>query len=1852
MSDELSAPKAPRAFHEHQGGSSDSIATRVFRESAKRLLYSIFKRNILRFIRLSTFGMVIIHIFRRPTWTYYMDNSNDTGIYPGWGVSVLSTELSYFLDVLCTILLLYCIYTLLKDGGSYGRGDDTISKERTLILRYCTLPLCVVKLIECIIQILTSIVRRPRMFVMSPIEGIILITMEPCFESTLYKTMYRSLPYFGGLMFIFSCVILSWSALAKTFFGTQREINESTDHNEAVYFDGDLGKTTWTMIILLNTSNWPDPIIPIYEMNTNYFLFFFFYCVVVDWGFMNLVLGLVVSFFEQSWERSKGKEDVSEGSSSSGAIELSNKQLQEAVTLVTEKAGWDSEGGIEMREFSVFADTNPMHAEGVQGEKADKDITEEVVDDTIPQSSSQESVKRASTAPQVADQDPTVTRSLARYSPFLVKMQKYVHSRYFDIISDLILLIFVLVFILSDSPKTMLRAQIGINSVEISLRVLLRETADLYEWFRSPRNFANICYIAVLVLLSIIYFSYCGVHGHLRFTEGCTDHALNRHLSYSWDHHVVFAVIAIRALIIIRSTFVLRNFSWDFLPEWLQRELARAFDIVAETSMSLRHLVLMVAVVMYSFAAIGQMVFGGRLNKDPASSTHEKLLESPYARAKYWPLNFNDMPSGFVSVFTLLYVNNMDILASGCEAVTGSWANLYFVAFWVLGVLFLRNIFTSFLWSRIGKILDKDYKPCKYEPPKEGDYLRKFFSSLYNLRDKYDSIWNHMHSVVKTRSRRVMQIQASQMSVIESVGVLMHYCRQGETHNLFKSRLALNAYRIRHKHVYPLLLCCWTLTFLRVFQRPYWMLGKYEEMSETDAYDRTTQVAFLSKEASTAIKVPILFVMVYFLCVEIVYKSDGGARARDMHVSVVIRYIILSIATLSICASIGASTGNVACLKLDWILSFMSVFYTLWFDRNALKRLYVVLGVVPMALFLTLLICVFVMAAAGFSRCLFDTEVNEHDDDVADTHGYYNGDYANSMWSTFTALTSSSFPSQFMGPYREFREYALYFVPVTLIGGFIILEGSIGFINNAYSVSTNSLLKSVADNREGVMKDIFDILRHASGTRVAEETVLSKLVEKMEEDGTMATLTESNGLSESKAFSAQESEGGSDKKAQKSTRVSLKLRRSLARSVSGLKSKDEATRDSSSVSPSTAYPVRSSAQPKTGCSELEIRKMSVKQLTEVLETTTLHYVEKDNSIESSLSFSHVHGAVLDDLLEEIFSHYNEFKKFNFNFLRHNVDPYLMIILRNVADVNGDGYITSDDFRLFLIVCRLKVTRVGMGELTLHEKSEKRRNRRREMLDNSGNTDVETSFERIYYVFWNIRRLAYRHLMSRVRNVVDIERKYWDVIWDSIASLLGLGVLLSSIDSDSAQSVLLVLLYVFVTLEAFFKVFFIGWNHYQMDTRNRMDMGVWVAMSIVLVTGMHQVSITVSRSLKMTTELVACIRLLLYPRNISCFVAPVDGIEWENVIITIGALTFAFAEGFVSFWFTYAQLGVFIFGGTMPEAGENVELDNSRFGQSNFFILNFNNMVFSFSTLFCCLRVSSFDVVAEGFEIVMNSRMVRLYFLFWYSMGTLLFFNVLKSYFISVFQPGEEKGGADVAKSNQKLDAHIEEKEEDLNEEKSGGSIEKNEGMTELDGKEIGVEAIMEEDEDEEEAETEGVRSDKKGSNIPIAPLKSPPRCERKRSPSVGAPGRSRGRRQSLGFANYTPSTLRNSLCDDEEIKDISSLAYYDCDDVEDDMLEAMNNSGELIIDVNELKSRPRYVEGLKDITGEAQEAQEMQRERGTTTEFQNKFIVQLPFKVNMEREDRLRVLRRVYSLSLEEFKYHHSPAATVQDEQK
>ena len=73
------------------------------------------------------------------------------------------------------------------------------------------------------------------------------------------------------------------------------------------------------------------------------------------------------------------------------------------------------------------------------------------------------------------------------------------------------------------------------------------------------------------------------------------------------------------------------------------------------------------------------------------------LSESAFGQANYYANNFNDMPSGFVTLFELLVVNNWFVLASGYEAVAGVYARWYFISFYLVGVVLGLNICVAFV---------------------------------------------------------------------------------------------------------------------------------------------------------------------------------------------------------------------------------------------------------------------------------------------------------------------------------------------------------------------------------------------------------------------------------------------------------------------------------------------------------------------------------------------------------------------------------------------------------------------------------------------------------------------------------------------------------------------------------------------------------------------------------------------------------------------------------------------------------------------------------------------------------------------------------------------------------------------------------------------------------------------------------------------------------------------------------------------------------------------------------------------------------------------------------------------------
>ena len=83
------------------------------------------------------------------------------------------------------------------------------------------------------------------------------------------------------------------------------------------------------------------------------------------------------------------------------------------------------------------------------------------------------------------------------------------------------------------------------------------------------------------------------------------------------------------------------------------------------------------------------LLYGGAISLDPADAAHAALAASDFGADDYWTNNFNDVLSGYVTLFELLVVNNWFVLVDGFGLVDGgrTWrARGYFTLHYVIGV--------------------------------------------------------------------------------------------------------------------------------------------------------------------------------------------------------------------------------------------------------------------------------------------------------------------------------------------------------------------------------------------------------------------------------------------------------------------------------------------------------------------------------------------------------------------------------------------------------------------------------------------------------------------------------------------------------------------------------------------------------------------------------------------------------------------------------------------------------------------------------------------------------------------------------------------------------------------------------------------------------------------------------------------------------------------------------------------------------------------------------------------------------------------------------------------------------------
>ncbi|XP_072490786.1 two pore channel protein 2-like [Notamacropus eugenii] len=113
----------------------------------------------------------------------------------------------------------------------------------------------------------------------------------------------------------------------------------------------------------------------------------------------------------------------------------------------------------------------------------------------------------------------------------------------------------------------------------------------------------------------------------------------------------------------------------------------------------------LVLVVYYMFAIIGMELFQDKIKFFSESSTNPHALDcgnpalkdSTFARSRYCKNNFNDLASSFIILTELTVVNQWHVIAGGFALVTHQATKLFFIAFHIVVVILIVNIFVAFI---------------------------------------------------------------------------------------------------------------------------------------------------------------------------------------------------------------------------------------------------------------------------------------------------------------------------------------------------------------------------------------------------------------------------------------------------------------------------------------------------------------------------------------------------------------------------------------------------------------------------------------------------------------------------------------------------------------------------------------------------------------------------------------------------------------------------------------------------------------------------------------------------------------------------------------------------------------------------------------------------------------------------------------------------------------------------------------------------------------------------------------------------------------------------------------------------
>ena len=489
----------------------------------------------------------------------------------------------------------------------------------------------------------------------------------------------RALPRFILLVLIgFIFVILFGFCGYSLFYpGENNEVlYDVADPLDNKPFFGSLNYAIWTVFVMLTSSSFPNQLIPAYTDSRISILYFFTFLSIGHLILLNIILAFVVIDYSLTASKLSIKRNNNRLSSLQAAFELLDTHRRgfldyfQMLTLIGEL--FHHHGTFRTKHSSGLVGYISASLTGgyfsIPPSYTKQLIIVSTLDTNGDGKITFEEFSCILSVLELSLQLKTKNENNSHYwSIFILYVSEIIENGNFLIFTDTLRILLIVIalsisgsdFNLSYHAKILLL----ISSISSLFAVIVRLTVSNWKKFLMKFFFRLEAY------LSVIYMTFCA----FIFTN------------------VEFVDRIIKVMMVVWIILYLTKVKY-FLESTYRKQLGCELNKIAVNLFNILKLFFLMA---YLFSLIGILCFGGLISKDSENKKYLDLNKTAYSHNEFYPLNFNDILSSLVTLFSCLVVSSFDIVADGMVSVTTGYSRIFFALWFIIGVLLFLNIFKS-----------------------------------------------------------------------------------------------------------------------------------------------------------------------------------------------------------------------------------------------------------------------------------------------------------------------------------------------------------------------------------------------------------------------------------------------------------------------------------------------------------------------------------------------------------------------------------------------------------------------------------------------------------------------------------------------------------------------------------------------------------------------------------------------------------------------------------------------------------------------------------------------------------------------------------------------------------------------------------------------------------------------------------------------------------------------------------------------------------------------------------------------------------------------------------------------------